>query len=108
VIAILAILVAVAIPTFIGYTEREKGQVCNTNCLQLEKMYEGYLILEEIDHTEGSFYSIYKRMERILVQNMVISVMLMGRFNVEFILKGIMLKMMMTMEAFRFYDIDRL
>jgi len=45
----------IAIPFFVGYTERAKEQVYNTNCLQFKKIYEGYLILENIDHNEAVF-----------------------------------------------------
>ncbi|WZL73664.1 hypothetical protein QBE52_02710 [Clostridiaceae bacterium 35-E11] len=55
VIAIMAILGIIAIPSFKGYIERVKKKVCNTNCMELEKVYEAYLILEDIDHIEGVF-----------------------------------------------------
>lgn len=55
VIAIMAILAMVAIPSFVAHTERARKQVCNTNSLQLERMYDIYLILEDIDHTDTVF-----------------------------------------------------
>jgi prepilin-type N-terminal cleavage/methylation domain-containing protein len=55
VIAITAILATVAAPSFVAYTERAKEQVCNTNCLQLERMYDAYLILEDIEHIDFMF-----------------------------------------------------
>jgi len=55
VLAIIAILASVAVPSFIGCIEKAKKEVCNTNCLQLERMYETYLILEGTDHTDVVF-----------------------------------------------------
>lgn len=43
------------VPSFMGYIEKAKKEVCNADCLQLEIMYHVYLILENIDHSEGVF-----------------------------------------------------
>lgn len=40
VITIMAVLAAIEMPSFVEYIERVKELVCNTNCMQLEKMYE--------------------------------------------------------------------
>ena len=55
VISIIAILGAIAIPSFIGYTEKAKKEVCKVNCLELERMYETYLTMEGIEHSEAVF-----------------------------------------------------
>lgn len=55
VISIIAIIGAIAIPSFIGYTEKAKKEVCKVNCLQLERMYETYLTMEELEHSEVLF-----------------------------------------------------
>lgn len=38
-----------------GYTEKAKEEVCITNCLQLERMYDEYLSMEEIEHSNVVF-----------------------------------------------------
>lgn len=55
VIAIMAILAAVAVPSFVAYTEKAKEQVCNINSLQFERVYDTYLTLKDIDHTDAVF-----------------------------------------------------
>lgn len=55
VIAIMSILFSVIVPSFIGYVERAKEQVCNANSLQLERMYNLHLMMEDTEHTEVLF-----------------------------------------------------
>lgn len=55
VIAILGILATITISYFVGYVEMAKTKVCNINCLQLEKQYNAYLEIEEIEHSEVIF-----------------------------------------------------
>jgi len=55
VISIISILASILIPTLIGYTERAKEEVCKDNCLQLERMYETYLMVESIEDSEKVF-----------------------------------------------------
>ena len=55
VIAILSILAAIAFPSIIGYIEMTNERVCNLNCLELEKTYNTYLEIENIQHTEEIF-----------------------------------------------------
>ena len=57
VIAILAILSAIAVPRFIGYTDATKEQVCNMNCKTIERAYEIYLESEELEHSDTLFNS---------------------------------------------------
>lgn len=49
VISIIASLAAVALQNYIGYVKEAKQTVCNTNCVQLGKRYEMYLLMENID-----------------------------------------------------------
>ncbi len=55
VITILAILVAVVVPSYIGYRDKARTTVCLSNCVQLERMYKMHLILENADHSEALF-----------------------------------------------------
>jgi len=55
VIAIIAILALLEFPYFVGYIEMAKKEVCNANCLQIEKMYETYLVMEELEHSDVIF-----------------------------------------------------
>ncbi|MCR1900065.1 prepilin-type N-terminal cleavage/methylation domain-containing protein [Irregularibacter muris] len=55
VITILAILVLIAIPFFLGYVKAAKEEVCNANCPQLDRKYQMYLLMEEAKHTEIIF-----------------------------------------------------
>lgn len=45
------------IPSVIGYVYKAEKEVCKVNCLQLEQMYETYLVLEGIDHSDSVFNS---------------------------------------------------
>jgi len=51
----MAILAAVAVPSFVAYTEKAKEQVCNINFLQFERMLNTYMTLEHINHTDAVF-----------------------------------------------------
>lgn len=55
VISILVIIGLIAIPKYKGYREKAKKQVCKINRLQLERMYEMYLTIEELEHSEDLF-----------------------------------------------------
>lgn len=55
VIVIMTVSVTIVVPLFIGYSERARIQVCTTNCLQLERMYKTYLMLENINHSDAVF-----------------------------------------------------
>ncbi len=57
VISIISILAAITVPNFIGYIEKSKEEVCNVNCLKLERMYELYLETEGLDHSDVLFKS---------------------------------------------------
>lgn len=55
VVAIMAILVAVMIPSFAGYRENVKRGLCDFKCAQAEEMYEVFLMMEQQSHTENLF-----------------------------------------------------
>jgi prepilin-type N-terminal cleavage/methylation domain-containing protein len=55
VIAILGILAGIAVPSVIGLIEEARKDVCDANVLQLERVYERYLALESVEHSEFVF-----------------------------------------------------
>lgn len=55
VIAILAILITIAVPSYLGYITKTEKDVCNVNTSQLERMYKTHLTIENVDHTEATF-----------------------------------------------------
>lgn len=55
VMAILAILASIAVPMYAGYLERAVEEVCNINCLQVERMYNVYLLMENKEDTKNVF-----------------------------------------------------
>ncbi|WP_227938625.1 prepilin-type N-terminal cleavage/methylation domain-containing protein [Alkalihalobacillus deserti] len=55
VVLILGILAAIVVPTFFGLVEKAEQDVCDVNVIQLERMYESYLVLENIDHSDVVF-----------------------------------------------------
>lgn len=55
VFSIITILAVIAVPYFFGQTTMAKRIVCNTNCMQLERLYETYLLLENKDHSKTAF-----------------------------------------------------
>jgi prepilin-type N-terminal cleavage/methylation domain-containing protein len=55
VLVILAILAAIAVPSYVGYMEKTEKEVCIANSIDLERMYLGYLHLEDVDHSDARF-----------------------------------------------------
>ncbi|ABO51551.1 hypothetical protein Dred_3049 [Desulforamulus reducens MI-1] len=55
VIAMMTILISIAVTYLFGYVERTKKDVCNTNCLKLERMYEVHLSEGNGIHSEVAF-----------------------------------------------------
>ncbi|MDN5291557.1 MAG: hypothetical protein PWQ06_1796 [Anaerophaga sp.] len=55
VIAILGILAAIAVPRLSGLSETAERAVCNSNCKDIEKLYEGWLEMNRIDHSDLVF-----------------------------------------------------
>lgn len=63
VMAILATLVSIAVPSYKGHIKRATQQVCNANCMQLERMYHAYLLMENKDHTAYVFDEFLQKQE---------------------------------------------
>ena len=57
VVVIISILVAIAVPLYITYIDKVNQQVCEVNRVQLENMYNVYLLMEETDHSDYIFDS---------------------------------------------------
>lgn len=55
VIAIMVIISAVLVPSFLGITRRVRKRVCDINSLRCEEMYELYLCEKERDHSKTMF-----------------------------------------------------
>lgn len=60
VMAIIAILASIAVPTYFGYIKKAKEKVCRVNCVQVERMYEMYLETESIEHSDIVFEEFLK------------------------------------------------
>jgi prepilin-type N-terminal cleavage/methylation domain-containing protein len=56
VLAILATLAAIATPLYIGYVDNAEKEVCNANSRELERMYNGKLVLEGLDYSDTVFF----------------------------------------------------
>ncbi|MGM0901306.1 MAG: type II secretion system protein [Bacillota bacterium] len=59
VLAILGILVAIAVPSVISLIEKSREDVCETNRLELGRMYRMHLDLEGKEHTPISFHEYF-------------------------------------------------
>ncbi len=66
VMAILAILTSIAVPIYKGYSERATKQVCNVNCLQVERMYHIYLLMENKEDTNNVFDEFIQNYEETI------------------------------------------
>lgn len=55
VIAILGILAAIAVPRLSGFSEIAERSVCDSTCKDIEKLYEGWLEMNEINHSDLAF-----------------------------------------------------
>lgn len=66
VLAIIGILATLVVPSFVSYRQKVKEQVCNTNCLQLEKMYHTYLFLKGVDHGETVFSRYLQEYDEVI------------------------------------------
>ncbi|MDD2233689.1 MAG: prepilin-type N-terminal cleavage/methylation domain-containing protein [Desulfitobacteriaceae bacterium] len=55
VMVVLGCLISIAVPRYNGYLERVTQQVCNANCIQLERMYHVYLLVENKEDTDYVF-----------------------------------------------------
>lgn len=57
VMAVVATLAMIIIPACVGYINKAKERVCETNCLQIERMYQAHLELENREHNDIEFSS---------------------------------------------------
>ena len=55
VISIISILMVVVSPNLSSFAAKSKEQVCNINCSELEKMYNLYVITQNIKHSDKIF-----------------------------------------------------
>lgn len=55
VVAILGILVAIAIPRLSGFSSLAEERVCVANRKAVERVYSGFLVENDLDHTELLF-----------------------------------------------------
>ena len=55
VISILGVLSLMVVPSFIGYVERAKEEVCISNRKQLERIYCTYLFINNLNHSVLTF-----------------------------------------------------
>jgi prepilin-type N-terminal cleavage/methylation domain-containing protein len=55
VVAILGLLSVIAVLSVSNIIEKSKRDVCNVNVQQLERDYEGYLVIEGIGHSDAVF-----------------------------------------------------
>lgn len=60
VISIIGILAAIVVPAYGGHVKKAKEEVCNVNCMQVERMYEMYLETEGIKHSDFVFEEFLK------------------------------------------------
>lgn len=63
-IAIIGIISAVIIPSFLGVTRRAKKRVCGINSQKIEEMYEIYLYEEGIEHSKTIFDMYVQEQEK--------------------------------------------
>lgn len=55
VISIIAILMVITSPNLNTFAKKVKGEVCNINCSELDKVYNLYLITESVEHSDKIF-----------------------------------------------------
>ncbi|KAB2953773.1 prepilin-type N-terminal cleavage/methylation domain-containing protein [Heliorestis acidaminivorans] len=55
VIAVISILLTVVTTKLTGATEKMNAKVCNDNSLQVQELYEAYMILEDAEHSSMFF-----------------------------------------------------
>ncbi|RKQ34286.1 prepilin-type N-terminal cleavage/methylation domain-containing protein [Oceanobacillus halophilus] len=55
VLVILSIILLIAVPTFTASIAKANAEVCHANVEELERAYERYLVLEQLDHEEHFF-----------------------------------------------------
>jgi len=55
VLAILGILAGIAVPSVFHLIEKAEEDACHVSVVEIERMYETYLVLESIEHTDMRF-----------------------------------------------------
>jgi prepilin-type N-terminal cleavage/methylation domain-containing protein len=60
VISIIGILAAIVVPAYGGYVKKAKEEVCNANCVQVERMYEMHLVMKGIENSDVGFEQFLK------------------------------------------------
>jgi prepilin-type N-terminal cleavage/methylation domain-containing protein len=55
VVAILGVISGIAVLSVMGIIEKSRRDVCNVNVIQFERMYESFLDLEGIEHSNIIF-----------------------------------------------------
>ena len=55
VLAILGILAGIAIPSVFRLVEKAEVDACHASVVEIERMYETYLVIENVDHTDMRF-----------------------------------------------------
>lgn len=66
VLTLLAIISAVIVPRFIGYKEKAKEDVCRINRVELERMYDLYLVTNDIEHSNDNFNNFINQYDKEL------------------------------------------
>ena len=59
-------MASIAVPIYVGYLERVAKQVCNNNCLQVERMYHIYLLMENKENTNNVFAEFLQNYEETI------------------------------------------
>ncbi|GAE28182.1 hypothetical protein JCM9140_4389 [Halalkalibacter wakoensis JCM 9140] len=55
VVVMIGIIAAIAVPLFIGVIEKAEEDVCGVNVMHVERGYERWLVLEDVEHSELVF-----------------------------------------------------
>lgn len=66
IIGITGILATIAVPAYGKHVKDAKEKVCNVNCVQVERMYEIYLEVEGIVHSDSVFEGFLNEQMRVL------------------------------------------
>lgn len=55
VMCIIGVLGMMIAPAYAGYVDKARERVCEVRCLEMERMYEGQLVLENKGHSDMDF-----------------------------------------------------
>lgn len=67
VIVILAVITTIAVPVVASIIENSRVKVCNLNALEIERMYEDYLSIEGVDHSDVLFAQYVEQLDSEVV-----------------------------------------